>query len=123
MTLIARPLAGPGWPDTAMNVLGRAGWTIIGDEVANVYASPPDDRALVAFLPEPNQLAPKEVLWLVRVYNDAQQVLWEATFTDDTPAELIAAFLADLVKPEPLDPDREYQAPSSAPRVPDAAPN
>ena len=123
MELIDRPMAGPGWPDTALDVLARAGWSITRDEVANVYAWRPDGRVLVAFLPEANDLAPVEVVWLVRTYDESQQVLWEATFAGETPAELIAAFLADLVRPEPLDPHREYQPMPGTPRAADTVRN
>lgn len=107
MTMVERPLAGPGSPVTALNVLARAGWTITNDRKANAYAFPPDRRVLVAFLPEANEHGPNETLWRVRAYDDLHQIVWEATFTSATPAELIAAFLTDLADSEPLDPDRE----------------
>jgi uncharacterized protein DUF317 len=115
MTLVARPLAGPGVPGTALNVLEDAGWTITNDGRANAYAFPADRRVLVAFLPEDNDLAAGGTLWMIRAYSDLHQLVWEATFTADTPAELIAAFLADLVSPEPLDADREDDAPAPTP--------
>ncbi|TMQ86136.1 DUF317 domain-containing protein [Actinomadura soli] len=107
MTMVERPLAGPGSPVTALNVLARAGWTITNDRKANTFAFPPDRRVLVEFLPEANEFGPNETLWGIRAYDDLHQIVWEATFTSATPAEFIAAFLTDLADPEPLDPDRE----------------
>jgi hypothetical protein len=66
--LVARPLAGPGSPGAALKVLEDAGWTITNDEKANAYAFP-HDHVLVAFLPEENDLATPETLWLIRTYN------------------------------------------------------
>jgi hypothetical protein len=103
MTLVERAIAGPGSPNTALGVLSRAGWDTIHDENGNTYAFPADHRAVVAFLPEDNDFAEHGKLWVVRAYSDLHAVVWEATFTVDTPAELIAACLADLVKNEPLD--------------------
>jgi uncharacterized protein DUF317 len=119
MTLVARPLAGPGLPGTALNVLEDAGWTITNDEKANAYAFPADRRVLVAFLPEDNDFAADGTPWMIRAYGDVHQVVWEAAFTSDTPAELIAAFLADLVSPEPLDPDRDDDIPALTPAATD----
>ncbi|GLY79195.1 hypothetical protein Airi01_074620 [Actinoallomurus iriomotensis] len=107
MSLVARPLAGPGCPGTALNVVEREGWTITHDEVGNAYVFPPDHRVIAAFLPERNDFAAAEALWVIRAYGDLNDVLWEATFTEETPTEFIAAFLADLTKSEPLDPARE----------------
>ena len=39
---------------------------------------------------------------------------WDASFGDNTPVELIAALLRDLVSGEPLDIDREFH-PSPVP--------
>jgi hypothetical protein len=113
MAMVARPLAGPGTPGTALNVLEAAGWTVTSDEMANAYAFPPDRSLVVAFLPETNDFASKGQLWVIRAYGDLHDIKWQATFTDDTPAEFIAAFLADLIKPEPLDTVREDEAPAA----------
>lgn len=107
MTLVARPLAGPGIAGTALNVLGRQGWNTIHDEVGNAYLVSPDHRVIAAFLPERNEFAPAGPLWVIRAYGELNAAEWEATFTDKTPAEFIAAFLTDLTAPEPLDPGRD----------------
>jgi hypothetical protein len=119
MTLVSRPLAGPGTPGTALNVLQTAGWNLTSDEKANAYAFPPDRRLVVAFLPEANDFAPDGPLWVIRAYGDMHNVEWQAGFTENTPAELIAAFLTDLIKPEPLDTEREDD--EAAPPATDAA--
>ncbi|GAA4617222.1 hypothetical protein GCM10023195_76770 [Actinoallomurus liliacearum] len=111
MALVSRPLAGPGLPGTALELVRAAGWTVTSDGKANAYAFPPDRRVVLAFLPEHNHFAPEAPLWVIRAYGDLHDIEWEATFTDDTPAEFIAAFLADLIKPEPL--EREHDEDSS----------
>ncbi|WP_395111385.1 DUF317 domain-containing protein [Actinomadura sp. SCN-SB] len=49
-----------------------------------------------------------EPLWVIRAYvhGDLPDVVWEARFTSDTPAEFIVALLVDLVRKAPLDLDR-----------------
>lgn len=106
MALITRPLAGPGMPSTVLDITEAAGWTLTTDEKDNVYAFPPDHRLVLAFLPEQNAFAPAGALWVIRAYSDLHAVEWQATFTDHTPTEFIAAFLTDLIKPEPLDTER-----------------
>jgi hypothetical protein len=88
-------------------VLQAAGWSVASNESANTYAYAPDHNLIVAFLPETNDFAPDGPLWVIRAYNDLHNVEWEASFTDNTPAEFIAAFLNDLIKSEPLDTERE----------------
>lgn len=111
MALESRPLAGPGTPGTVLEVARDAGWTLTCDEKANVYAFPPDRRLVAAFLPESNDFAPGGPLWVIRAYSDLHTIEWQAGFTENTPAEFIAAFLADLVKPEPLDTERDDAPP------------
>lgn len=106
MALVSRSLAGPGMPSTVLEVAEAAGWTLTTDDKDNVYAFPPDHRLVLAFLPERNAFAPAGVSWVIRAYSDLHAVEWQAAFTDNTPAECVAAFLADLVKPEPLDAER-----------------
>ncbi|MFI0486564.1 DUF317 domain-containing protein [Actinomadura sp. 9N215] len=93
--------------------MARAGWTITNDRKANAYAFPQERRVLVAFLPEGNDHAPNEKLWVIRTYEDLHQIVWEATFSSAAPAELIAAFLTDPANPKSLDPDREDDAPAT----------
>lgn len=107
MSLVARPLAGAGSPGTALNVADRAGWMIREEETGNAYAIAPGHRVIAAFLPERNDFAPVGALWVIRAYGYLNEITWEATFTDETPAEFIAAFLADLTASEPLDPERD----------------
>jgi hypothetical protein len=107
MTLLARPLAGPGNPGTALHVLQCQGWNTTHDEMSNAYLTSPDHRVIAAFLPERNDFAQAGQLWVIRAYGELNAVEWEATFTDKTPAEFIAAFLTDLITPEPLDPERD----------------
>src|SRR6266540_5088565 len=102
-----RALAGPGEPGTALEVLREAGWQVQDDDLANAHAWSPDARVYVGFLPEGDTgqqqhiddadgARTPRVLWEVRAYRhpDAASPVWTAAFTDDTPAELIAAFLA-----------------------------
>lgn len=116
MTLVARPLAGPGRPGTVLDLLKQAGWTVTTDDKANAYAFTGDHRVIACFLPERNDFAPPKELWVIRAYGDLNEIIWEAAFTADTPAEFVAAFMADLIKPEPLDPDRDDDAPLPATR-------
>jgi hypothetical protein len=126
MPLVPRFLAGPGAPDTALGMLRNAGWRLDSDDKGNMFAFAPDRRVIVAFLPEENEFAPRvsnwpgwEPLWVIRAYvhGDLPDVMWEATFTSDTPAEFIAALLVDLVRKTPLDLDRHDEA--APPPLPD----
>ena len=129
-----RVLAGPGEPGTALAVLREAGWQVGDDELANAHAWSPDALVYVGFLPEGDTgrqqhiddadggatadyaadagAAPTpRVLWQVRAYRhpNTPSPVWTAAFTDDTPAELVAAFLAAAADPtgvtrDPLDP-------------------
>ncbi|MCO5999761.1 DUF317 domain-containing protein [Actinoallomurus rhizosphaericola] len=110
MALVSRPLAGPGLPGTALELVRAAGWTVTLDDKANAYAFAPDRRVILAFLPESNDFSPGGPLWGIRAYGDLHDLMWEATFTDNTPVEFITAFLTDLIKPEPLDTEREDEA-------------
>lgn len=65
-------------------------------------------------MPEANHFASDGALWAVRAYGDLNEVIWQAAFTDETPSEFIAAFLADLIKSEPLDTEREDDDPCAA---------
>ncbi|GAB3971365.1 hypothetical protein GCM10029978_046420 [Actinoallomurus acanthiterrae] len=108
MTCVARYLAGPGAPETALDVLKQARWLLADDEAGNTFAFAPDRRVIVAFLPETNDFAPGGPLWVIRAYlhGDFPDIAWEATFTNATPAELIAGFLTELANPAPLDDER-----------------
>lgn len=128
-----RALAGPGEPATALEVLRAAGWQLHDDDLANAHAWSPDALVYVGFLPEGDTGRPQHiddadggatadyaaadaaptprVLWQVRAYRqpNAARPVWTASFTDDTPAELIAAFLTATADPagltrDPLDP-------------------
>jgi hypothetical protein len=118
MALVARPLAGPGNPGTLLGMLEREGWMISHDEMANTFAISPGHRLIAAFLPERNDFAQPETLWAIRAYGELNDVVWEAAFTGETPVEFVAAFVSDLIKPEPLDTDREEEEDTaSAPDV------
>jgi hypothetical protein len=87
---------------------------------ATCIAFAPDRRLIVAFMPEGDRFAPAisnwpswEPLWVIRAYihGELNEVVWEATFTSQTPVEFIAAFLVDLVRKTPLDPERDEPAP------------
>lgn len=111
-----RYLAGAGTADAALDVLAKADWTMIGKPNGNVFAYSPDGRVVAGWMPEGSEaFAPHAngwntaaPIWVIRAYKDVDRVdlAWEATFTVDTPTEFVAAMLADLVRPEPLDPDR-----------------
>lgn len=117
-----RHLAGAGAADLALSVLGDAGWTMIGKPSGNVFAYSPDGRVVAAWMPEGSEaFAPRAngwntaaPIWVIRAYRDVDRMdrAWEATFTVDTPTEFVAAMLADLVRPEPLDPEREPVTPA-----------
>jgi len=114
-----RALTGPGEPGTALEVLRQAGWRVHDDDLANAHAWSPDALVYVGFLPEGDtgrlhvgaDAGAARTLWEVRAYRhpDAAGPVWTATFDDDTPAELVAAFLAAVADPagitrDPLDP-------------------
>ena len=140
-----RVLAGPGEPGTALEVLREAGWQVHDDDLANAHAWSPDALAYVGFLPEGDTgqqhlgdadggasanwaaeaaaARTPRVLWAVRAYRQphAPTPVWTATFTDATPAELVAAFLAAVADPagitrDPLDPAGMLDDPADNPR-------
>lgn len=58
---------------------------------------------------------------MIRAYlhADLPDIVWEATFTDQVPAEFIAAFLTDVTNGEPLDPDRDEGTGPTPPSTPE----
>jgi len=128
--VIPRALAGPGEPGTALEVLREAGWQVHDDDLANAHAWSPDALVYVGFLPEGDagrqhadaDAGATRTLWAVRAYRqpNAPSPVWSASFTDDTPAELIAAFLAAVADPagitrDPLDPAGMLDDPADNP--------
>ncbi|MDL4812771.1 DUF317 domain-containing protein [Actinomadura opuntiae] len=116
-----RHMAGAGMPDAVLNVLRAAAWRLHYPATGNVFAYAPDGTVILTYLPEGDSFAPtangwdsKTPLWVIRAYDnsDRRTVAWEATFTPATPAELIAAMMADLIHGGPLDPDRDEPAPA-----------
>lgn len=107
-----RYLAGAGYADPALEVLRKAGWAIDQEEDGNTFAYSPDGGVVAAWLPEGNSSFAPDAngwdkgapIWVIRAYRDDEQA-WEATFTVDTPTEFVAAMLASLVRPEPLERD------------------
>ena len=150
MQVTPRVLAGPGEPGTALAVLRAAGWQVGDDDLANAHAWSPDALVYVGFLPEGDTgqqhhididdadggatadyaadadvTRTPRVLWQVRAYRhpNAPSPVWTATFTDDTPAELVAAFLAAVADPagitrDPLDPAGMLHDPNPQPDTP-----
>jgi hypothetical protein len=126
MTTLLRWCAGPGAPGLVLDALRAAGWTVQPDEVGNADCTSPDLTLRVAFGPESPAYHRGGPLWTVTYTPTAPlhpeacddcgtghpALPWTATFGDHTPAEAIAALLADLTGPGRLDFHRadRYQA-------------
>jgi len=80
------------------------------DELDNHAYTSPDNTVRASWAPELDARGP---LWTVTHTPGGGYApsAWQATFSDDTPAELIAAFLTDLVRTEPLDTGRAESYP------------
>lgn len=89
--------SGPGEPATVLDLLIRNGWSCDAHG-SNVTTQSADHRFKVQFRPERTPTVPRQPLWLIdyRPADGDPGGAWRATFTDDTPAELIAAFCALL---------------------------
>lgn len=89
--------AGPGEPATVLDLLIGGGWSCDAHG-SNVTVQSADHRFKVQFRPERTPTVPRQPLWLIdyRPTDGDTGRAWRATFTDDTPTELIAAFCAQL---------------------------
>lgn len=90
-----RALAGPGEPSTVISQLADSGWTLICDPAANAHMLSPDGRLYLGFLPEMNG-----PLWTVQAVREKGDItsVWDATFSDETPPEAVAAFITELTR-------------------------
>lgn len=97
MTTIPWCASGPGEPGTALDLLIGNGWSCDA-RGGNVTVQSPDHRLKVHFRHERTPAVPRQPLWLIdyRPADGDTGRAWRATFTDDTPADLIAAFCARL---------------------------
>ncbi|MEY9861404.1 hypothetical protein ABH935_007045 [Catenulispora sp. GAS73] len=103
--------AGAGAPDVALDRLHEAGWIQYANGVGDVAYRSPDGCVRAEFAPESRSALPKGVLWEV-AYTDPNPYAknrssWTAHFSDDVPAEAIAAFLTALTDPTGLELDRD----------------
>ena len=98
MPLIPPYAAGPGEPQTVFHVLTAGGWTRSAD-TPNTAVTSPDQRVTVEHGPhDPRYLYGGGPLW--RIGYLAPDILqladWTATFSANTPVEMIAAFAAGM---------------------------
>jgi len=132
MTTTSRWSAGPGAPGLLLDLLTAEGWTAEPDTYGNTTCTGPDGTLTIAFGPETPAYHRGGPLWTATHTPAAQPDpapcdcgtshrarCWTATFGDEVPVEAIAAFLTDLIGPEPLDPHREDHYPA-APSEPTA---
>jgi hypothetical protein len=102
--------AGAGEPDLALKRLHEAGWTRYDDGIGDVAYVSPDGAVRAEFAPETRNSVARGVLWEV-AYTDPNPYAknrnsWTAHFSDQVPAEAIAAFLTALTDPTGLELDR-----------------
>lgn len=107
MTTVLACACGTGEPGTVLDLLVGDGWSCDA-KGSNVTARSADYRLKVQFRPERTPTVPRQPLWLIdyRPADGDTGRAWRATFTDDTPAELIANFCALLGDVVELDDDR-----------------
>jgi len=118
MTCTIRHAAGAGAPDLALDILDSAGWTPEHDEDGNKAFRSPDGNLRVCWGPETRAYHSRGPLWTITYTPGADETPdggWDASFGDNTPVELIAALLRDLVSGEPLDVDRAEFCPNPVP--------
>ncbi|MEY9858548.1 hypothetical protein ABH935_004163 [Catenulispora sp. GAS73] len=106
MTTVPRCASGPGEPGTVLDPLIGGGWSCDAHG-SNVTVQSADHRLKVQFHPERTPTVPRRPLWLIdyRPADGDTGRAWRAAFTDDTPAELIAAFCTLLGDDVELDDD------------------
>ncbi|MFE2864922.1 DUF317 domain-containing protein [Embleya sp. NPDC059259] len=92
-------LTGPGAPHQVLATLRNAGWGVAEVASANVYTSSPDACAFVRFIPE-HPGGVRGPLWEITV-DDHRGDDWTQTFDDNTPAELVHAFVTALLAAQP----------------------
>lgn len=104
MPTITPCASGPGEPGTVLDLLIGCGWSC-DTQGSNVTVQSADDRLKVQFRPERTPTVPRQPLWLIdyRPADGDSGRAWRATFTDDIPAELIAAFCSLLADDVELD--------------------
>lgn len=85
--------SGSGEPSTVLDLLIGDGWSCDAHG-SNVTVQSADHRLKVQFRPDRTTAVPRQPPWLIdfRPADGDAGRAWRATFTDDTPAELIAAF-------------------------------
>ena len=110
-----RYLAGStGTGDPALEPLLALGWELRYDDLANAYATAPDGKARLGFLPEGDD----DGLWRINAYRDRfGPPAWGVSFNDTCPTEFVTAFTtalaqaysqgpeAYLAPPDPTDPE------------------
>ena len=107
MTSVLACACGAGEPGTVLDPLVGDGWSCDANG-SNVTVQSADHRLKVQFRPERTSTVPRQPLWLIdyRPTDGDTGRAWRATFTDETPAGLIAAFCALLSDEVELDDDR-----------------
>ncbi|MFC5188023.1 DUF317 domain-containing protein [Actinomadura harenae] len=94
--------------DDVLETARNAGWHLRSDPNCNTWAVSPDGRIVLAWLPEPNDYAPRvsghrpwAVEWVIRVYKtpDHDKPDYELIFTIGTPAPVVDAALRSLIEP------------------------
>ncbi|WP_433892616.1 DUF317 domain-containing protein [Streptomyces sp. CA-111067] len=87
-----------GDPADAFAPLTHHYWHDMSDELGNFYITTRGSQLRVAFVPETSELMPDATaLWQIRAREDwPPRDVWSASFTDDTPPEIIAAITAEL---------------------------
>ena len=90
------------WPSSdhsagpVLDLLDALGWAIIDTPEANVHATSPDGRVYVGWLPEDHDAAARGTVWRIQV-SPADAPAWAQEFGINTPAEMVATFLASLI--------------------------
>ncbi|MEU2868676.1 DUF317 domain-containing protein [Streptomyces olivoreticuli] len=87
---------GPGQAANVLDQFPSSDYKYVVDDKAHVHISSMDGRLYLGYFPEGRPGADREG-WAVAVSGTAHVPGWKATFEPDTPAELVAAFVAAVL--------------------------
>ena len=82
--------------DPVLELLHALGWAVVDTPQANVYATSPDGRVYVGWLPEDPTAWKRGIVWQVRV-QPTEGEPWVQEFGRHTPSEAVAGFLTALI--------------------------
>ncbi|SHN23215.1 DUF317 domain-containing protein [Actinacidiphila paucisporea] len=88
-------LAGDGYAEPVLSLLGERGWALVDTPEANVHCTSPDGRVYVGWLPEDRTAWRRGIVWTVRAAPTEGEP-WVQEFGPDVPSRAVAGFLEAL---------------------------